>query len=829
MSDFKYILPPNEPKIIKDIGDVGIVPTITENISRSLRFNGSNAYLNRTLTQGGSTTTATLSMWFKRSRISGTNYGDMLFHTYNTGVGAAPGNYNLIFLTGSSTTTTDYLAFNFRNTGSFYSQGFYRDPSAWYHLVINYDSTNSIQSERFRFYINGVRGTWLTGYVPAFALNYEFESTLGNTGAVHNLGWYWYGGYDYYLNGYMADVHFIDGQALLPTDFATTDNRTNSWVAKKYRGSYGNNGYNLKFEDNSGVTAATLGKDSSGKGNNWTPNNFSVTAGAGNDSLVDSPTNYGTDTGVGGQVRGNYCTLSSIDKGTEVTLAKGNLNITWSGVNGHSARSTHAISSGKWYWEVTSGANSSIGIIKSNIVPALNGWPGQSTYGATGSYAYAPNGSVVTNGTYSTYGSAMSNGSIVGVAYDATNGRIFFSLNGTWQASGDPVAGTNPAYSSITGEYSPAIGYWTSPTSNTNSINFGQRPFAYTAPTGFKALCTTNLPIPRIKKPSLYFDAVTYTGTGATQSITGLGFSPDLLWTKGRSLAQSNNLFDTLRIGKRLRSDTTGEEALTTVMLDSNGFTLGTETESNNSGSTFVAWAWDAGNSTVTNTSGSITSTVRANPQNGVSIVGYTGNGTAGATVGHGLGVSPSMIIAKKRSTATSSQWTVGFSALGWNKYILLNTTGAAATDSNVWNSAPTSSVFYLGNDIWNNHSGQTTIAYCFSEFEGFSKFGSYTGNGSTDGPFLYFGFRPRWIMYKRTDSTGQWNILDTSRSPINAANTLLRANLSNADETNAAYDQDFLSNGWKIRSTNVDINSSGATHIFAAFAESPFRYANAR
>jgi hypothetical protein len=188
------------------------------------------------------------------------------------------------------------------------------------------------------------------------------------------------------------------------------------------------------------------------------------------------------------------------------------------------------------------------------------------------------------------------------------------------------------------------------------------------------------------------------------------------------------------------------------------------------------------------------------------------------------------MIIAKKRSTATSSPWTVGFSVLGWNRYILLNTS-SAATDSNVWNSAPTSSVFYLGNDIWNNQSGQTSIAYCFAEVEGFSKFGSYTGNGSADGPFVYCGFRPRLVMIKRTDvSTENWMIKDSVRSSINPTDNNLFPDLSNAEQTSASDRYiDFISNGFKNRGTNIGINASSGTYIFAAFAEQPFKYARAR
>jgi hypothetical protein len=326
-------------------------------------------------------------------------------------------------------------------------------------------------------------------------------------------------------------------------------------------------------------------------------------------------------------------------------------------------------------------------------------------------------------------------------------------------------------------------------------------------------------------------DVVTYTGTGASNSISSLGFSPDLVWLKNRGTTTSHALYDTVRgVQAQLSSDTTGTEVTSSTGLtafSSNGFTIGTSSLVNTSGTQYVAWAWDAGESSVTNNSGSITSTVRANPQNGVSVVSATmPNLSSPRTVGHGLGVAPKMIIAKFRSAA--SNWNTYHSSLGATKIIFLNSTDASVSDVTRWNNTePTSSVFTLGSAFVPDASSNTLIAYCFAEIEGFSKFGSYTGNGSADGPFVYCGFRPRWVMYKRTDSTASWLMLDTALNPSNNSSTYLIPNLSSSEGTDNVFD--ILSNGFKLRNGGASSNASGGTYIFAAFAEQPFKYARAR
>ena len=309
------------------------------------------------------------------------------------------------------------------------------------------------------------------------------------------------------------------------------------------------------------------------------------------------------------------------------------------------------------------------------------------------------------------------------------------------------------------------------------AVNFGQRPFAYTPPSGYKSLCTYNLPTPTIQNGANYMAATTYTGTAGTQSISnavnGVSFQPDFVWVKNRSSAQSNVLQDSVRGNyKYLVSDSTAAENTNSgydwfKSFDANGFTVAftssnstTASNWNASGSTFVGWQWKAGGTAVTNTAGSITSSVSANTTSGFSVVTYTGTGSA-ATVGHGLGIAPSMIIVKNRSVVEN--WPVYHVSLTANGRILLNTTGAYAASSSQWNNtAPTSSVFTVNTDTGVNGSGNSLVAYCFAAIPGYSAFGSYTGNGSADGPFVYFGFRPRFILIKDSSNVDNWQIFDT-------------------------------------------------------------------
>jgi hypothetical protein len=735
------------------------------------------AYLDRTPSSAGNRRTFTFSCWIKLLKFSS---------GYAYPITAGPDSNTVSSLsfseTGSATGTNDLSFFDYQSgsyTTRLISTQVFRDSSAWYHILLSVDTTQASQSDRVKIYINGSR---VTSFSTA---TYPSQNTqmVFNNNVAHIIGAYTNTKFRY-SDCYQTETYLIDGQALTPSSFGETDAITGRWKAKAYSGTYGTNGFYLKFADNSGTTSTTLGKDSSGNGNNWTPNNFSVTAGAGNDSLVDSPTNYGSGTGT----VGNFCTWNPLINGD--SAANGNLDVT-----NDTARGNHELMKYDAYWEVTStGGTCLAGIISTAAT------------------------STITVGSAKTFGFKLSEAGVFEYA-NITDGSSFTS-----QATAT----------------TPPFPYASTGASITASLNCGQRAFAGTLPTGYKPICTTSLDQPTIQKPSKYMDALAYTGTGASNAISSLGFSPDLVWIKNRGTTTDHALYDIVRgAQQQLSSNSTAAEVTSSTGLtafDSAGFTIGTSSLLNTSGTQYVAWSWDAGSTNSTNTAGSTTSVVRVNPQAGFSVVSYTGNGSA-ATIGHGLGATPKMIIAKTRST--TGDWVVGHASLDssspWGYYIFLSSTAArnSASAINTWGNntiivPPTSTVFSVGNGANLNSNGITYIAYCFAEIEGYSKFGSYTGNGSADGPFVWCGFRPRWVMVKMSSSTGDWYIFDTARDSFNATQLGLIPNSSQADGTYTGWG-DVTSNGFKIRRTDAAWNTSGGTYIFAAFAESPFKYARAR
>ena len=603
------------------------------------------------------------------------------------------------------------------------------------------------------------------------------------------------------MDGYLTEVNLIDGQALTPSSFGETDAITGVWKPKKYAGTYGTNGFYLNFSDNSAATAAAIGKDYSGNGNNWTPNNISVTAGVTYDSMVDVPTMFAD----GNSGRGNYCVLNPLSTYGANTFSNANLNVTVTNGTSNVAIGSIATSSGKWYWEVTftSGSNGEIGVSDASAAISSSSW-----VSANGWTYYSGTGKKANNNVETIYGAAYTTGDVIGVALDVDSGTLEFYKNGTSQgvAFSTGLAGKTLV---------PMVGNGASASSQAYALNCGQRPFTYTPPTGFKALNTQNLPDATIKKGNAYFDATTYTGNGSSLSVVNAGgFTPDLVWMKKRSAIGDNVLVDSVRgAGKGLFSNLTNAENASMggfLSFDASGWSMnGTIGEINASGASHIGWQW------------------KESASAGFDIVTYTGTG-ANRTIAHSLGVAPKMIIAKH--TNAVDNWIVYHASLGGSPdYLWLNLTSAKGTSSAVWNTAPTSSVFGVGTDNLTNVSGGTYVAYLFSEVAGFSKFGSYTGNGSTDGPFVYTNMKPRFVMIKRTDSTSNWYIFDTARDTYNVMKTELLANSSNADADNSRW-IDCLSNGFKIRNDNVSqINASGGTYIFAAFAENPFKNSLAR
>ena len=332
-----------------------------------------------------------------------------------------------------------------------------------------------------------------------------------------------------------------------------------------------------------------------------------------------------------------------------------------------------------------------------------------------------------------------------------------------------------------------------------------------------------------IDLPTEYFNTKLYTGTGATNSLTGVGFQPDWVWIKKRSVDDSHSLYDVVRgTTKSLRTNGTDAEqtrATTLTSFDADGFTLSTNNEVNASGATFVAWNWKANGTGVSNTQGSITSTLSANTTAGFSIVSYTGNGSSGATVGHGLGVAPKMTIIKQRNSANGwNVWHYGNNAGDPDSFGELNSTAAWYQNqgaSGPYTTQPTSSLLTLTDYGQVNGNTNTYIAYCFAEIKGYSKFGSYTGNGNADGTFVYTGFKPAFVLQKNTTAVQGWQLQDNKRLGYNPDNYLLQPH---TDQSESALQRiDILSNGFKVRTTDAGQNSSGVVYIYMCFAESPF------
>lgn len=778
-------------------------------VQRSLRFRASaSAYLARTPAASGNRQTWTFSFWHKRGAF-GANYSILDCDPAST----TSNNLNIqsgdtIQLFSRTSGVTDYLKVTTQ---------VFRDPSAWYHIVWVLDTTNATAEDRVRLYVNGVRVTsWSTNTNPA--QNYQGWINSGtyehDICALVNTG----GARTYFTDGYLSEVNFIDGQALTPTSFGTTDPITGQWVAKKYSGTYGTNGFYLDFSTN--TSATTLAYDKSGNGNNWTPTGISTTNDATYDSMLDVPSGNGWADG--GNGRGNYAVLNPLRNATNITeanLATRNTGVSaWQGTGG-----TIGVSSGKWYFEALalSGTYTEIGV-------ATEAQSTTDTFASapTNAWMYDSRGYSAGNGANSgaIYATYTAN-DVIGVALDMDAGTLAFYKNnvsqGTFFSTGLAGKTVFPWFV----EYSTNTGW---------QANFGQRPFAYTPPTGFKALHTGNLPAPTIQQPNKHFDIKLRNGTGASTTITGLAFQPDLVWVKARSAATDHKLTDSVRgATKALISDTTGAETTDTTGLTAftaDGYTIGADTNYNNSTGpvTYVDWLWKAGGTAVTNNAGSISSQVSANTSAGFSIVTYTGTG-ANATVGHGLGVAPKMVVVKSRSSVRN--WCAWHTAFAGTDFINLNLTSAKGTDATVWNSAtPSSTTFPLGSNLTVNESAITFVAYCFAEIAGFSKFGSYTGNGSADGPFVYCGFRPKWILIKSsTSGTNGWQLRDVSRSPYNTGTEILYPNASQAEISGAGNEFDITANGFKVRNSGGDLNTNGGTYIFAAFAESPFSSSNAR
>ena len=758
-------------------------------IEKSLRFTSAdNTYLTRTNSTSGNRKTWTYSFWFKRT---------------STG--------NISCLINGNTSALPWTFFYIENEkfwfwdiassgvgGDNYWYNLMRDFNAWYHVVLRVDTTQATAANRVRIYVNGVQAPIEKDNLSTIPQNRDTQINGTTVTEIFNNQ-----ARNRSLKGYLADVYMIDGQSLDPTYFAYTESQTGIWRPKKYTGTYGTNGFHLEFKDNSGTTATTLGKDTSGNGNHWTPGNFSVSAGAGNDSVEDTPTN-------------NFCTMNSIDRDSSVTASDGNLKVSnnnqvWAGLKG-----TFAVSSGKWYYEIKGSDNNLFCGWASDDLDTFLASPQDNNtvmsdgvliiVGTSGQYQLDTGGS----GTRINYGSALSANDVLGCAIDLDNNTAQYYINGTGQGSIN-ISSSKLATKQVHPYFISLY------TAQNYTFNFGQQPFTYTPPTGYKTLSSKNLPpnVPSIIRPQKHFDIVTYSGTGSTNKIESLEFAPDLVWVKRRDATNYHILSDTIRgAGNYLVSNTNDAESSGGSQLINgflkNGFQVGTENAVNNSSGTYVAWCWKAGGAAVTNNDGSIASQVSVNEEAGFSIVTYTGDGSSGKTVGHGLDATPVISIRKKKDA--SSDWFVHHTLVdGSMDFLKLN--------SNTSNSNSSLSAFTSTTLPVDDNTNQY-VSYCWHEVPGYSKFGSYIGNGSSEGVFVHLGFRADFIMIKSSSLETNWNIVTADIDGYNVVTKYLDANTSSAEGTYTFLD--VLSNGFKARNVGNSFNQNGASYIYMAFAKQP-------
>ena len=533
----------------------------------------------------------------------------------------------------------------------------------------------------------------------------------------------------------------------------------------------------------------------------------------------------------------NFATLNPLGTNDISTFSEANLKVT-TGSGASTTGTTIPMSSGKWYAEFVCTAKTSVNMYIGLVEASTFDGDNQGDEGTNNGYIYSNTGNIYHGFANEAYGASWTVGDVMAIAFDADTRNVIFYKNNVSQGVYTRIASENTG-----GDWLMVVSEGQGGATATFVANFGQRPFAYTPPTGFKKLNTFNLPDSTVKDGSEYFNTVLYSGTGdnLNRSIAGVGFQPDWVWQKRRSSVSTHALYDSVRgsgSGKAIATNlthaegTVGDVAYGYISsFDSDGFSTTKGTVNNDifnvSGHTFVAWNWKANGTAVSNTDGTIASQVSANTTAGFSIVTYTGNATAGATVGHGLGVAPAMVIVKSRSATES--WEIAHQSLAATQTIRLNSTAAASTTADFNSTRPSATVFTIGSFTGTNQNSGNYVAYCFAEVEGYSKFGSYTGNGSADGPFVYTGFRPAWIIVKGTSNGGSWHMWDNKRSPYNVSQARLLADTSDAESSFSGVNLDMLSNGFKLKNSDGAMNGSARTYIYMAFAENPFKNSNAR
>ena len=758
-------------------------------IANSCVFNkADSAYL--TKTYGGAGTSLrkfTFSCWFKIgvNAIAGTSgYFPTLFN-----VGGESGKYFSLFIQ-SQYQNIQLYSYNSTYDLRKITNRTFEDTSKWYNLVLAIDTTLSTADDRVKLYIDGDR---ITSFSTSVNPSQNYDLSVGAAEPYYvgfmNSGDTW--------DGYMAEVNYIDGQALTPASFGVTDTSTGRWIPKTLTGiTYGTNGFRLTFADSS-----ALGDDTSGNTNDFTATNLAST-----DQRTDTPTN-------------NFPTIRNYHPSYVQTLSEGNLQHATTGANKfYPVCSTlRPKGSGKFYAEcrisdTPGGSSIQVGCYAQED---LRGYAGGAAYfGNTGFgsglWIEATQYLRYNNITTSTVSFTFSAGDVIGVALDLDNGLLSFydddnGLIGTTtfdRTKSACFAGVSNKVVTFIWNFGDNPTFNSNETAGGNTDGDGNGNFFKSVPTGFKVLKQDNM-------------------AETAKGISGL------VWTKNRDATDNHQLYDSSR-GKQkviLPNATTAEATVTDGLQRflAGGQQIEDSDAINTAGESFVTWNWVAnGSTTATNTEGSITSTVQANTTAGFSIVKYTGSGSV-ATIGHGLSSAPTLIAVKNLDDTSS--WYVYMNATLANNantyYMRFDSDDSQSDTGAVWNdTSPTSTVFSVGGEDTSNKASTDFVAYCWTDIDAFSKIGQYTGNNDAEGPFIYTGFKPSFVMVKGLNIGNGWTVWDSARSPINPVDTALFWNTTGTDDTGNTID--FLSNGFKLRSSNADFNGS-YIYGYMAFAEHPF------
>ena len=787
----------------------------------------------------------TISAWVKRSKLGGKI---QMF----TGSGVDGGSYSWYGFNAADEFLSNYSG----DQPRLESNAYFRDPNAWYHIVIAQDTTQGTAANRNKVYINGVQYTdWgdfedYSTQNADLAINTSGARLFVGSGGASEANSY------YPFDGYIAEYVFIDGLQLTPSSFGETKN--GAWIPKDPSGlTFGDNGAYLKFEN-----SAALGNDSSGN-----DNDFTVTGVAAHDQMLDTPTFNSDSNG------GNFCTFNYTNKGSSNALAEGNLKS--SGSAGGNNSGTMAHMTGKWYWEqcalTVNQYGPTFGIGQLNTTGAASAAGGEYyiiTWQTAAGQIYGGGGYPEGMGTITldqTGVDALSSGDVLGFFMDLDNRKLWISKNGTLLNSGDPEEGDNPQaswastpksqpFTMTTQNVGTGVGilncgqdgtFAGNKTAGGNSDANGYGNFLYDISDhpSFLAMCTGNLPTPAANTaedegPYKYFTPKLYTGDGAsTLAITGLQFQPDWTWIKNRDTTDAHMFFDSSRgVTERLTIDTAveGTDADTLKSFTSDGFTVGADVKCNTNTEKYVSWNWKInGGTTSSETDGGINTTCQTDADRGISIIQYAGDGgSSDVTMEHNLGVKPEFLIMKDRdSNGNNNQWGSWHHTSGFGKYAYWSTTAAPAASGNGTVKAVTDTLITYartstsGGSQTRFENGDNFITYAFASKEGFSKFGTYEGNGAADGTFVYTGFAPALVITKSIDSTSSWHIFDNLREGYNVDNDELLVEATTAEGT--ADMVDLLSNGFKCRiATDPNVAES---YIFLAWASNPFKFATAR